>query len=268
MDESYSAFIGTIPENYERHFVPIIFSQYAEILANSVAHAGGDVLELACGTGVVTRALAPKLRSGRYIATDFNPPMLEIAKTKAQAAQLAFQVADAMALPFEDAQFSNVVCQFGVMFFPDKHKAYSEVARVLKPGGTYVFSVWDSLAHNHFAKTIHEGIGGLYPDNPPQFMTLPMGYYDLRQIVAELQLAGFGKVTIEAIPLISHAASPRAVALGFGMGGPLANEVSARGTLSMEAVIDALEAVVRAAHGDGPCAAPMQAFHIHAQLPE
>ncbi|NOR61050.1 MAG: methyltransferase domain-containing protein [Rhodobacteraceae bacterium] len=268
MENRDSAFVGTIPENYERHFVPIIFSQYAEILANSVGHVDGDVLELACGTGVVTRALAPLQASGRYVATDFNPPMLEIAKAKAHGEHLEFQVTDAMALPFEASRFSTVICQFGVMFFADKPKAYAEVARVLKPGGKYVFSVWDSLAHNHFARTIHEGIGALYPDDPPQFMKLPFGYFDLRQIVAELQGAGFGRVTIEAIPLTSHAASPREVALGFGMGGPLSNEVSARGTLSIEAVIDALEEVMKAAYGDGPCAAPMQAFHICAALPE
>ena len=268
MDKSYSAFTGTIPENYERHFVPIIFSQYAEILANSVAQAGGDVLELACGTGVVTRSLAPKTGGQRYVATDFNPPMLEIAKSKALEDHLEFQVADATALPFEAGQFGTVVCQFGVMFFPDKQTAYAEVARVLKPGGTYVFSVWDSLKHNHFARIIHEGIGALYPEDPPQFMKLPFGYYDLRKIVEALQDAGFAKVTIEAIPLTSHAASPREVALGFGMGGPLANEVSKRGTLSLDAVIDALEDAVRKTHGDGPCEAPMQAFHISADLPE
>ncbi|HIP22839.1 MAG TPA: class I SAM-dependent methyltransferase [Rhodobacteraceae bacterium] len=263
-----SAFAGTIPENYERHFVPIIFSQYAEILAKSVNHVEGDVLELACGTGAVTRTLAPLQASGRYIATDFNPPMLEIAKTKARGEHLKFQVADAMALPFEAAQFSTAICQFGVMFFSDKQKAYAEVARVLKPGGKYVFSVWDSLAHNHFAKAIHEGIGALYPDDPPQFMRLPFGYFDLRQIVEDLQDAGFGRVTIEAIPLTSYAANPREVAIGFGMGGPLSNEVSARGTLGIEAVIDALEAVVKEAYGDGPCAAPMQAFHICAWVPD
>ncbi len=268
MDKNTSGFTGTIPKNYERHFVPIIFSQYAEIMANSVNPASEDVLELACGTGIVTRNLAPKLKAGRYVATDFNPPMLEIAKTKVQEDHLEFQVADATALPFEAGQFSTVICQFGVMFFPDKQKAYAEVVRVLKPGGTYIFSVWDSMAHNHFARTIHNGIGALYPDDPPQFMTVPLGYYDLRKIVSELQDAGFGKVTIEAIPLTSHAASARAVALGFGMGGPLQNVVAERGTHSIEAVIDALEVAVRAAHGDGPCAAPMQAFHIHAHLPE
>ncbi len=268
MDKSYSAFTGTIPENYERHFVPIIFSQYAKILANSVDPKGGDVLELACGTDIVTRNLAPKLKAGRYVATDFNPPMLEIAKTKVREDHLEFQVADATALPFETGQFDTVICQFGVMFFPDKHKAYSEVARVLKSGGKYVFSVWDSLENNHFAQTIHEGIGKLYPDNPPQFMKLPFGYFDLGLIVEDLRRAGFGSISFERIPLTSHAASPREVALGFGMGGPLANEVAARDTLSIEAVIEALEEAVRKAHGSGPCAAPMEAFHICAELLE
>lgn len=268
MKKIYSAFTGTIPENYERHFVPILFSQYAKKLADLVSYVGGDVLELACGTGILTRELAPKITSGRYVASDFNPAMLEIAKTKAIAANLDFEIADASELPFEDRRFSTIVCQFGVMFFPDKAKAYAEVARVLKPGGTYVFSVWDSLAHNHFARTIHEGIGALYPEDPPQFMQLPFGYFDLGTIMEDLRKAGFENISIKETPLTSHAASPREVALGFGMGGPLANEVSTRGTLSIEAVIDALEVVVKAAYGDGPCAAPMQAFHICAEMPE
>lgn len=267
MKARHAAFTGSIPENYERHFVPIIFADYAKMLAESASSDATEILELACGTGIVTRHLAPRAPESRYVATDFNPPMLEIAKSVVNDNNVEFTHADAAALPFEKDQFGAVVCQFGVMFFPDRIKAYREVARVLKPRGRYYFNVWDGLENNHFAQTIHKTIGALYPDNPPMFMQIPFGYFDLRLIVNELQRAGFTDIYISARPLMATAATARDIAIGFGMGGPLANEVAARETLSLRDVIDAREDGVTKTHGPGPCAVPMQAFQISALLP-
>lgn len=269
MEERYRNFIGTIPQNYEKYFVPLIFSEYAEQLADKVKHGDGvRILETACGTGVVTRSIAKRIRSGtRAVATDFNEPMLvEAAKALGPNGTIKFQQADAMHLPFGDKEFDAVVCQFGVMFFPDRREAYREAARVLKAGGKFHFNVWDSLEHNHFAQTIHNAAMELYPEDPPIFFNLPYGYFDLRLIVSELQSSGFANVDITARPLTSSAATARDVAMAFGAGSPFANEVAVRNSHTMDEVVDRLEAAISARFGDGPCEAPMQAFQISAQL--
>ncbi|MCG8557631.1 MAG: methyltransferase domain-containing protein [Proteobacteria bacterium] len=199
MEQHHREFAGSIPENYERYFVPLIFADYASLLAEALqAPEGSDVLETACGTGIVTRNIADKLGpKSRLIATDLNEPMIvEAQKAMGAASNVAFRQADATVLPFESGSFDAVVCQFGVMFFPDRMRGYREAARVLTPGGRYLFNVWDSLDNNLFAKTIHDAVGRLYPDDPPKFLELPYGYCDLRLIVKELQEAGFSKVDV------------------------------------------------------------------------
>ncbi len=269
MQSGHTEFVGSIPENYERYFVPLIFAEYAIELARALDVCdGAEVLETACGTGIVTRHLANSLENdARLVATDLNEPMIaEARKAVGNSSNVEFRQADATELPFADDTFDAVVCQFGVMFFPDRRKGYREAARVLKPGGQFHFNVWDSLENNLFAKTVHETVGLLYPDNPPRFLELPYGYYDLRLIVRELQESGFLRVNISALPRTSFADEPRHVALGYGAGGPLANDVSARGTLSLEQVLDTIEETVKEWFGEGRVSAPMQAFQITANL--
>ena len=149
-------FAGSIPKLYETHLVPLIFEPYAADLARRVAACKPSrILEIAAGTGVVTRALARSLPGGvDIVATDLNPGMLEQAAAVGTSRPVQWQQADAMALPFPDASFDTVACQFGVMFFPDKAKAFAEARRVLKPGGTLLFSVWDRIEENEFADVI------------------------------------------------------------------------------------------------------------------
>lgn len=269
MEDRYRDFAGSIPENYERYFVPLIFADYAKKLADRVEQGEGvKILETACGTGVVTRNIAERMHgSARTVATDFNEPMLAVAsKTLGESNVVEFQQADAMRLPFAANAFDAVVCQFGVMFFPERVVAYREAARVLIDGGKFHFNVWDRLENNHFAQTVHKTAQEMFPEDPPNFFKLPYGYYDLRLVVDELQEAGFGDIDITARPLTSSAPSPRDIALAFGAGSPFANEVAARDTLSLDEVVDKLEAAIRHRFGDGPCSAPMQAFQISAQL--
>src|SRR5262245_8082090 len=159
MAGSDTKFTGSIPEKYDTYLVPFLFEHYAAHLAGKLALSPGSrVLEVACGTGVLTRhllqALPPK---GTLVATDLNGAMLDLARTKVNPdPRLEWKVADAMKLPFGDATFDVVACQFGVKFFPDKVAALQEMKRVLKPGGTLVFNVWDSLETNLSAKIVHE----------------------------------------------------------------------------------------------------------------
>ena len=184
-------FSGSIAQIYDRLLVPLIFQVYANDLSHRVERLQPrDVLETAAGTGVVTRVLASRLPDGtRVVATDLNEPMLNYAKAKqAPGGAVEWRHADALSLPFEDNAFDVVVCQFGAMFFPDKVKTFGEARRVLKPGGRFVFSVWDRISENEFADVVTEALAQRYPDDPPRFMArIPHGYHDVVQIRAELE---------------------------------------------------------------------------------
>ena len=166
-------FAGSIPELYERFLVPLIFESYALDLAatageNQTARA---VLETAAGTGVLTRAIASALPAqARMTVTDLNQPMLDHAKSRQPAdSRITWRQADALALPFEDGSFDAVACQFGAMFFPDKVQGYKEARRVLKPGGHFFFSVWDTIEANDFADVITQELAAVFPQDPPRF---------------------------------------------------------------------------------------------------
>jgi ubiquinone/menaquinone biosynthesis C-methylase UbiE len=170
MSEDAASFIGNIPEHYDSGLGPMIFVDYAADIARRVAACSpARVLETAAGTGIVTRQLRDFLPAGVHVtATDLNAPMLEVARTKFKPGEeVAFQPADAAALPFPDGAFDAVVCQFGVMFFPQKDTSYREVHRVLAPGGRYLFSVWDSHRHNPFGRITHETAASFFPADPP-----------------------------------------------------------------------------------------------------
>jgi ubiquinone/menaquinone biosynthesis C-methylase UbiE len=152
MSESDRVFAGPIPENYDRYMVPLIFEPFATDLAQrAAALSPSAVLETAAGSGVVTRALAPRLPPGAsYAVTDLNQPMLDYASSRqGPDSRIKWRRADALALPFEDETFDLVCCQFGAMFFPDRISGYREAKRVLKPGGYFLFNVWDRFGTFH-----------------------------------------------------------------------------------------------------------------------
>src|ERR1700742_2033518 len=194
-------FAGSIPENYDRHMVPLIFESYArDISQRAAALSPKAVLEIAAGSGVVTRALAPGLSSdARYVVTDLNQPMLDYAATRQTPdSRISWRKADALTLPFEDAAFDVVCCQFGVMFFPDRLSGYREAKRVLKPGGHFLFSVWDRIEGNIFANDVTNALAEVFPSDPPRFLArTPHGYHDPGLIRSELEKAGFSGVFIE-----------------------------------------------------------------------
>jgi ubiquinone/menaquinone biosynthesis C-methylase UbiE len=243
-------FAGSIPEMYDRLLVPLIFEPYALDLAGRLAAVEPrHVLEVAAGTGVVTRAMAARLpQEARIVATDLNQPMIDHAAARqARDGRLSWQQANALALPFEDGKFDAVACQFGAMFFPDKIKAYGEARRVLKPGGRYFFNVWDRIADNEFADVVTEALAGFFPEDPPRFLArTPHGYHDVERIRGELTAAGFAKIAIETVEHVSRAASPRDPAIAYCQGTPLRNEIEARGAARLgEATDVAAEALAR-----------------------
>jgi ubiquinone/menaquinone biosynthesis C-methylase UbiE len=231
-------FAGSIPEIYDRLLVPLIFEPYALDLAGRLAEARPrDVLETAAGTGVLTRALAARLPAqARIVASDLNQPMLDRARARQPGdGRIEWRQADALALPFADGSFDALACQFGAMFFPDKVQGYGEARRVLKPGGRFLFNVWDRIAENEFADVVMEALAALFPHNPPRFMArVPHGYHDVDRIRAELAAAGFADIAVEAVDARSKAASPRDPAVAYCQGTPLRNEIEVRDAARLE----------------------------------
>jgi len=231
-------FAGSIPEIYERFLVPLIFESYARDLAERLARGEPhDVLETAAGTGVLTRELASRLPARtRLVATDLNQPMLTLAAARQpDASRIEWRQADALALPFEDQSFDAVACQFGVMFFPDKVQGYREARRVLKPGGRFVFNVWDKISENEFIDVITQTVATLFPQDPPRYMArIPYGYYDVEEISEQLTAAGFASISVETLDDTSRAPSPRDPAIAYCQGGPMRSEIEARDASRLE----------------------------------
>ncbi len=243
-------FTGSIPKLYDMYLVPLIFEPYAADLVSRLASRSlTRVLEIAAGTGVVTRRLASVLPAGvAIVATDLNQPMLDLACASGTSRPVEWRQADAMQLPFEDAMFDAVVCQFGVMFFPDKAKAFSEARRVLKSGGVLIFNVWDRIDENEFADTVTTALESLFPEDPPRFMArTPHGYHDLPTIERDLANGGFTQSPqISTVAARSRAESPRVPAIAYCQGTPLRNEIEARDASRLgEATDIAAEAIAR-----------------------
>jgi ubiquinone/menaquinone biosynthesis C-methylase UbiE len=261
-------FAGSIPENYDRHMVPLIFEPYAtDIAQRAVSLSPNAVLETAAGTGVVTRALAPRLSPGAsYVVTDLNQPMLDYAASRqAPDARIKWRQADALALPFENGVFDLVCCQFGAMFFPDRPSAYREAKRVLKSGGHYLFSVWDRIEENVFANDVTNALAEIFPNDPPRFLArTPHGYHDTALIRSELEDAGFSDVVIETRAEQSRAYSPRIPAVAYCQGTVLRSEIEARDAGKLEAATDHAASAIAHRHGSGKVAAKIQAHVIMA----
>ena len=268
MLEADRVFAGSIPENYDRHMVPLIFEPYAADMARRAASVSpGAVLETAAGSGVVTRALAPGLpANASYVVTDLNQPMIDYAASRQPAdARITWRQADALALPFENATFDLVCCQFGAMFFPDRTSGYREARRVLKPGGRFLFSVWDRIEENVFADDVTNALARIFSNDPPRFLArTPHGYHDTALIRRELEDAGFSHVEIETRAEQSRAPSPRVPAVAYCQGTLLRNEIEARKAGKLEAATDYVTSAIADRHGRGEVAAKIQAHVIMA----
>jgi SAM-dependent methyltransferase len=262
--ETDKAFTGAIPLLYDQHLGPLLFAPFAADLAARVARLKpSDVLETAAGTGIATRALRDMLPSEtRIVATDLNQPMIDHAAARMAGRNIEWRQADATRLPFEDGSFDAVVCQFGAMFFPDKRQGYREAWRVLRPGGTYIVSIWDRIEANEAAYAVSRAVAALFPDNPPRFLErTPYGHHDIRVIREELGGAGFDAIEIDTLELRGRAPSHRAPAIGLCLGSPLRNEIEARDSSKLSLAVDRAGDALAASFGEGPIDTRIQA-HI------
>ena len=259
-------FAGSIPKFYETYLVPLLFEPYAVDLVNRLAsRAPGRVLEVAAGTGVVTRAMTAALPERvSIVATDLNQSMLDQAAALGTKRPVEWRQADAMRLPFQDRTFDAVVCQFGVMFFPDKARALAEAHRVLRPGGVLLFNVWDRIEDNEFADTVTAALASLFPEDPPRFLArTPHGYHERASIERDLAGGGFtAPPEIVTLTARSRTKSARDPAIAYCQGTPLRNEIEARDPARLAEATDvAAEAIVRR-FGRGPVDGKMQAHVV------
>jgi len=260
---THAQFVGSIPEIYDTHLGPLLFQFSGEDLARRVGEARpGDirVLEVACGTGIATehlwQALSPQ---SEIVATDLNPAMLDFAKNKRGVLQnVSYRQADVQDLPFGDGSFDAVVCQFGIMFVPDKAKAFAEMARVLRPGGLLAFNVWDALARNPVADLARETIAGFFETNPPDFLTVPFGYYEQEPIRGLIAGAGFSNLGIQTVSETVEISSATSIARGFVEGNPGILQIRERPGVDPEEIVTALAKAIETLYGPAPLQVPLR----------
>jgi ubiquinone/menaquinone biosynthesis C-methylase UbiE len=263
MPTDNAAFVGSIPENYDRYLGPVFFDPYAaDLVARLNVPEDASVLELACGTGIVTRRLRDRLGPrAKLVATDLNDAMLAYAARKlGPEKDVEWKQADATDLPFTDQSFDAVVCQFGLMFFPDKEKALRETYRVLKPGGTFVFNVWDAIEHNDLPNLAHTIMTKFFADNPPDFYQVPFSFHDPEIIRSLLSAAGFREIQLSLVPLPAMSPSADEVTIGLVHGNPVINAIRERSESSLPEIEAAIAAAVATQFGAAPARATMQAL--------
>ena len=268
MADASAAFVGKIPENYDRYLGPVIFEPFAKDLAERLGKAPSkNVLETACGTGIVTRHLLKVLAPGAgLIATDLNPAMLDHARAAiGDDSRISWEVADMCDLNFESETFDALVCQFGIMFAPDKAAAFREAHRVLEQGGRFLFNVWDEIGKNPFAKIANDTIASFFPNDPPTFYETPFGFRDREMIAKMLEAAGFSSIAVSIVSKPSQAPSAADFARGLIEGNPVRNEIQARGTASLEEVESELAARLKKNLGDRPVPVRLQAIVFEAK---
>jgi SAM-dependent methyltransferase len=260
VDASASVFSGSIPEFYDRFLGPALFEPYALDLVGRLPNDESlRVLELACGTGIVTRHIREALHSSAtLVATDLNEPMVVYASNAVPNPGISWQQADAQALPFEDESFDVVVCQFGFMFLPDKPQGFREALRVLAPGGVLLASIWHSLEANPSAAVIDATVARLFPANPPRFFQTPYGYGDQERIAGDMAAAGWTDVRLETVQVESLSGSAEEFASGFAYGSPLTHELVER-QADLDEVVRALTAALVPVGGDRPFRAALSA---------
>lgn len=267
MSEANARFLGTIPALYDRHLGPVIFEPYAADLARRVRVAeSAQVLEVACGTGILTRRLRDRLPpSVRFLATDLNQPMIDYARSKPGAPEAVdWRTADAASLPFDSASFAALACQFGLMFVPDKQAAFREARRVLVQDGLFVFNVWAGLEHNPFGRIAHETIASFFSQDPPNFYEVPFGFHDADELKRLLDANDFGQVAMDLVTFEARSPFARSFALGLVKGNPVSIAIQERGVM-LDPIVDALEAALARVGGDHPFESTMRALVVTAR---
>jgi len=263
MNQSHVAFSGSIPAIYDTCLGPLLFEFPAIDIAERVARAMGNkgrVLEIACGTGISTTYLRDRLPDGiEIVATDLNPGMLEYAEeNRGDMPGVRYELADALALPYDDNNFQCVVCQFGIMFFPDIPKSLSEMRRVLSPGGFVACNVWDSFEANPVAGIAHETIAGFFDVEPPSFLEVPFGSCQIEPTLDAFRAQGFQKMKADVVEATIECPSATDIARGFVEGNPGIVEIRERANAEPARIVEALTDEIEKMYGPAPLHIPLR----------
>ncbi|MDB5859481.1 MAG: ubiE/COQ5 methyltransferase family protein 2 [Ramlibacter sp.] len=256
----------TGPDYYDEQLVPVQFDPFArELLAGLPADLGGPVLEIACGTGALTRLLREWLPAAvELVATDLSPAMLQYAQARsAGRTGITWQVANAQQLPFEDGSFGTVACAFGFMFAADRQAALREARRVLAPGGLLAFTVWDRIEDNPHALANAQVLEALFPGDPQMKFRTPYEMSDPGLLKTLLAAAGFTSVDIATRRLAIAGVDPRVLASGQIHGTPRSALLAQRGVALEGVVADVAAALER--QGGRPYAGYAQAKVVQAR---
>jgi ubiquinone/menaquinone biosynthesis C-methylase UbiE len=269
MKDDHAQFSGSIPAAYDRYLGPILFQPYAEdLVARLQVEENGSVLELACGTGILTRALRTHLPATvKLTATDLNEPMFRHAAAKFRKDEaVQWLQADACSLPFGERLFDAVVCQFGIMFVPDKALAAREAHRVLKPGGLFLFNVWDAMEHNLQGQLTHQTIASYFDKDPPAFYEVPFGYHDQDEIKRVLREAGFQEIKTEVVAKVGAASRAEDAATGSVQGNPVAVAIAERDPSLLPVITKAVAQAITDRFGETNIRVPMRAIVVQARI--
>jgi ubiquinone/menaquinone biosynthesis C-methylase UbiE len=261
LDSQHTSFTGSVPENYDKYLGPFLFEHYASVIANRLSRIKpSKILDIACGTGIVTKKIEEALPNSQIIGLDLNPDMIEFGRKKLKNSSIEWKVANAVNLPFDDDTFDAVVCQFGVMFFPDKAAAFKEARRVLKPNGTFIFNTWDSLETNELFLTSDKVINRIFTNNPPDFYKVPFSFYDTKEIEKLLNEAGFSDIKIEYIKTKGENESVKSLAIGLVEGNPIYGQITERDASKIPFIKSEIEKDVSSRFGDNPVKADLSAI--------
>ena len=261
MDKQHAAFAGTIPAYYEKYLGPFLFEPYAlDIISRLKDKKYPNILELACGTGRVTANLAKSVNHDSLTATDLNKDMIEVAKKNVSDKNIQWQVADALNLPFEKSSFDAVVCQFGIMFFPDKLKGLQEAHRVLKPGGKLLFNTWDKVEN---IPAIHEGrkvIESFFENDQPDFYKVPFSMHDKNELENLMKAAGFKNANATLVKKEGISASAADLAKGMVEGNPIFLAIVEKDPSLIEPIEKKVENILAEKFGNNPLKSSLAAW--------
>jgi ubiquinone/menaquinone biosynthesis C-methylase UbiE len=255
-------FSGSVPKNYDHYLGPMFFEPYAVEIAQRVdASSVKNALEIGCGTGRVTKHLRNALHATATLtASDLSEGMLKIAMQKLNGSNIDWQIIDAQQLPFDDNSLDLVVCAFALMFVPDRSKAYSEVFRVLRPGGTFIFTTWDKLENNEASHVFRTIVKEYFGDSLPETYKLPFSLHDPEMLESQLEKIGFSNANVEVVKKFSVCPSAKTAAEGLINGGTLYNEIIKRNPAWVGEITSAVESQLSKKYGDSPLTTPMKAL--------
>ena len=261
--EKTTAFAGNVPANYERYLGPFLFEPYAlDLVSRLQDKKYPDILEIACGTGRVTKHLSKSVKHDTLTATDLNPDMIAIAKEITRDQHIKWIAADAMELPFDDGSFDLVVMQFGIMFFPDKEEALKEAYRVLKTGGKLIYNTWNKAETN---EAIHEGrlvIESYFGENPPIFYNVPFSMHDDRELTTITRRAAFKSITTTLVKKEGVSPSAADLAKGIVDGNPIYLTIVERDPSLINTIKEHIQKVLTEKFGAKTIKSPLQAWVV------